>query len=215
MALFWKREQEVRQRLNDYFTHADEALEQFAVAVGCYLEHGRCDEFRQAQERLHAAESNADDVRIDVEKTMYRRMLLPESRGDILGLLEAFDRIPNTADAAIRMIRRAHLTIPERWHAPFGRLCELNSEAYREVRKAVDALFSRPDSVEAAVGPVDALESDSDKIEWQLITELFESDIDKGDMIMLRELVRTMSDISDAAARVAHRVEIISLKRRI
>lgn len=215
MSLFWKREKEVRLRLDEYFAAADDALGEFATAMRCYLAEGSNEAFAEAKRRLHAAESRADDLRIDVEKTMYRRMLLPESRGDILGLLEAFDQMPNIADLVTTLILRQRMVIPDRWHEPFGRLVELNTDAYRAVRQCVDALFSRPDAVEPMVQAVDSLESASDKVEWQIITELFESDIDKVDMLMLREIVRLVSDISDSAARVARRMEIIGLKRRI
>ena len=215
MPLLWKREKEVRDRLQEYFACADEAVKEFEAGMACYLEKGPCQEFVEVDRRIHAAESRADDLRIDIEKSLYRRMLLPESRGDLLGLLEAFDRMPNVAEDVTSMIRTMHIELPEQWRGSFGEMVDKNVEAYHQVRKGVDALFSDPDSVEKTVAPVDKLESASDKLEMGLISEVFASDLDKADMLVLRELINRLGDISDAAERVSHRLEIVSFKRRI
>lgn len=215
MTLFWKREKEVRRLLQEYFEVSDRALAEFEGAMRCFLDEGPCEAFREADVRVHKSESRADDLRTRIEKEMYSRALLPESRGDILGLLENFDRMPNLAETITFMIDTQQIPVPGPFRPDFLRLLECNLEAYRLVRQTVDLLFTEPDAVCEAVKPVDAKESESDRIERELILRVFQSDLDRADMILLRELISRLGDISDSAESVAHRLEIISLKRRI
>ena len=43
-------------------------------------------------------------MRREIEVMMYSKALFPESRGDILTLLETIDRVPNQAEAVVRML---------------------------------------------------------------------------------------------------------------
>ncbi|MCP4604191.1 MAG: DUF47 domain-containing protein [Proteobacteria bacterium] len=215
MSLFFKREREVRGLIQRYFETVDEALQEFEIAMRCYLDAGDCDEFRDCDSRVHNAESRADDLRGEIEKKLYSRALLPESRGDILGLLEHFDKMPNLVETITFMCDTQQISIPEAFKPRIVELLEINMEAYQLVRETVDRLFSDPKSVGAAVEPVDAKESESDKLERALIRDVFRSDLDRADMILLRELIARMSDVSDSAENVARRMEIIALKKSI
>ena len=215
MSLFFKREREVRALIQCYFETVDDAISEFEKAMRCYLEQGDCEAFQQSDRRIHAAESKADDLRHDIEKLLYSRALLPESRGDILGLLENFDKMPNLAETVSRMCETQRIQIPARFKPQMLALVEINMQAYRLVREAVDKLFTDPGAVEAAVEPVDLKESESDRLERSMIREVFRSNIDKSDMIMLRELIRRTGDLSDSAENVARRMEIIAMKKRI
>ena len=215
MSLFFKREREVRALIQQYFETVDAAMAAFERAMGCYLEEGNCDTFRESDKQIHTAESRADDLRLDIEKMLYSRALLPESRGDILGLLENFDKMPNLMETISFMCETQSIPIPPSFRPAFKKLLEINLEAYKLVREAVNRLFSRPDTVTAAVEPVDKKESESDKLERSLIKQVFASDMDKADMMLLNELIRKTSDLSDSAENVARRMEIIALKKRI
>lgn len=215
MSLFYRREKEVRALIGEYFETSDKALHEFEVGVSCYLDNGPCEEFREIDKRIHAAESRADDLLRTIEKMLYSRSLLPESRGDLLGLLEHFDKMPNLAETISFMLDTQRVSVPDVYKPEMRKLIEVNVEAYRLVRKTVDKLFTAPETVGDAVDPVDAKESESDQLEGKLIREVFSSDLDGYRQILLRELIQLIGDISDSAENVAGRLEIISLKKRI
>ncbi len=215
MSLFFRREKEVRALIQEYFLAADTALDEFEIGVRCYLGDGPCGEFRAIDKRIHAAESRADDLLREIEIMLYSRSLLPESRGDLLGLLEHFDKMPNLAETISFMLDTQQVPVPDSYKSQLAELIDVNVEAYRLVRKTVDKLFTDPGSVGDAVEPVDAKESESDQLEGKIIREVFASDLDGCEQIQLRELVQLIGDISDSAENVAGRLEIISLKKRI
>jgi hypothetical protein len=215
MSLFFRREKQVREQIQQYFEAADEALSEFEVALRCFLRAGDCDEFQDCTERVHAAESLADDIRHEIEKTLYSRSLLPEARGDLLGLLEHFDKMPNLAETITFMCETRQVTVPERFREQMVELLVINMEAYHLVRETTERLFVDPKSVGEAVDPVDIKESESDRLERSMTREIFSSDMSQAQMILLRELVQRVGDISDSAENVARRLEIIALKKRI
>jgi len=215
MSLFWKREKEAKQLIQQYFEAVDEAMRLFGEAMRCYLTKGLCDEFRAGDKSTHKAESHADDLRLGIEKLLYSRALLPESRGDILGLLETFDLLPNIAENVTFVLETEQVAIPEQFRADFMKLVELNLEAYRLVRKTVDLLFTDPGHVVEAVEAVDKKESESDRLERDVIKALFKTDIPKADLILLRDLVQRIGDIANASESVGLRLDIISLKKRV
>lgn len=215
MSLFFKRERQVRELIEQYFRKTDEAVQEFHIAMRCFFDSGACDEFRDCDRRVHLAESKADDLRREIEKMLYSRSLLPESRGDLLNLLEHFDKIPNLVETICFMCDTQQVPMPEEYKDDFTALLEINVEAYNLVRETVDKLFKNPESVGEAVGPVDAKESESDKLERDMTRTVFQSQLQKADMILLRELIQRIGDVSDFAENVARSMEIIALKRRI
>ncbi len=215
MSLFFRREKEVRSLIQEYFQSADTAFDEFEIAVRCYLDDGPCEQFREIDQRIHAAESRADDLLRKIEKMLYSLSLLPESRGDLLGLLENFDKMPNLVETISFMLDTQQVPVPDAFRAQLLELLEVNLEAYRLVRRTVDKLFTKPETVGEAVGPVDAKESESDRLEGVIIRRVFASDMDGCDKIRLREVIQLLGDISDRAENVAGRLEIISLKKRI
>jgi predicted phosphate transport protein (TIGR00153 family) len=97
LALF-KKQEKVEQMLERYFDRCDACYEQLEVAFQSFFENGTGADFDEKVNGIHERESQADDLRRDIELTLYGKALLPESRGDLLGLLESFDGLPNIAE---------------------------------------------------------------------------------------------------------------------
>ena len=216
MSLFFKKERAVLSMIRHYFAEVDTVMEVFNEALTLYLAEGAVERFVELDHQIDRHESRADDLRCLIEKEMYSHALLPESRGDLLGLLETFDKIPNLAEVITFMIDTQRIETPPPYRADLQRLVEVNLEAYRLVRNIVDRLFEKPDSLEQQVDAVDRKESEGDQIERKLIKAIFvDDDVPGLQRILLRELVQRIGDISDNAEKLARRVELISLKKRI
>jgi uncharacterized protein len=215
MSLFWKSERAARQLIEQYFRTCDETLLHFEEAMRTYLDGGDSPAFSSLDELTHRSESKADDLRVEVEKLLYTRTILPESRDDLLDLLEAFDRMPNLAETVIYMAHTQCIVVPPEFRERFAQLVALNVEAYRLARKTEDLLFSDPSHVGETVQQVDAKESEADGVEHRLVYDIFRSSLPRCEMMLLRELISRVGDIADSAEKVARRLEIMALKRRV
>ena len=212
---FWKRQTRVEPLIDAYFEQCDACFELLSSAMDEYFQNGLGEPFSTFVGQIHETESKADDQRREIEHLLYGKALLPESRGDILGLLETYDRLPNIAETIVFVIHNQQLMVPEAFRQAYQELMAVNLETYQLVRKAVAVLFTNPKATLHTTKEVDQAESKSDQMERKLITELFQSDIELGMKILLKELVLLFGEVSDRAERVADRVGLIAIKRQI
>ena len=212
---FWKRQTRVEPLIDAYFEQCDTCFELLASAMDEYFQTGLGDTFSGYVSQIHQAESKADDQRREIEHLLYGKALLPESRGDILGLLETYDRLPNIAETIVFVIHNQQLKVPQAFLQAYRDLVTVNLETYQLVRKAVTILLTNPKATLHATKEVDQGESKSDQMERKLISELFQSDQETGMKILLKELILLIGEVSDRAERVADRVSLIAIKRQI
>jgi uncharacterized protein len=216
MAFFWKKQETVEKMMAQYFDRCDTCFELFEKAFSTYVANGHGASFEAAVQKAHEAESAADDQRREIELTLYGKALLPESRGDLLGLLEAFDKLPNMAETVLFVILCQKTVIPQGLLDLYKKLVELNLQAYFLTRKAVDELLHNPRATLHTTKDVDEKESESDRLERKIIRSIFEQqDLSPGMQLLLKEIVLLIGKISDRAETVADRIGIIAIKRQI
>ncbi len=215
MKFFLSQSNKVLSMINAYISKTNECMECFKKCFGAYFADGLCEAFEELILETHRAESSADDSRREIELALYEKSLIPESRGDILGLLESVDRIPNKAESVLFQIQTESLLIPNELTPNFRKLVNINVSSYKDVAVAVDRLFQNISGVKDASLSIDKKESDSDAIERELIRKIFSSNLDTGEKILLKELVIEIGNISDRAEDVSDRLSIIAVKRHI
>ncbi len=214
--LFWKQQKKLEGLLKEYFEKTDLCFDCFEKGMWEYLEKGRSAEFSQWVIKTHQAESQADALRREIELTLYGQALLPESRGDILGLLEQFDRIPNRAETCLHIIECQFLDLPKQLKEDVEKLVSTNVEAYNLTRQAVDSLFHSPRMTPFYCSQVIAKESESDHRERRLIRKIFsELSATDGERILYKELILAVGSISDRCETTSDRISIIAIKRQI
>ncbi len=216
LKFFFKKQQQVESLIYEYLGTLKIAKERFHDAINtCLASPGVCDTFDFLREQTHKFESKADDIREEIKTLMYGKALIPESRGDILGLLEEMDQIPRLLELILRMIETQKLLIPDFIVEDFKHLLEISLESCDLLFKEVEGLFKKKEEIRALVAKIDHNESRCDHIERRIITKIFDSHIDPFQKLQLKEMVIIMGEISDQTDRVSKRVHIISLKRRV
>ena len=215
MAVFWKKQEDIKEMIDEYLDMVDSCIRLFHQSMMRFLSTGCTQEFAWEVEQVHKFESEADDLRRKVQMTLYGKALLPDSRGDLLVLLEFYDRIPSAAEDALFLTKVLCLDIPADMMEDLENLVEVNIAAYRRVRKSMNTLFENPNETLYQTRGVDAKESESDRIEHNLIERIFKLDIDTGQKILFRELVQLIGKISDQAENTADRIGIVAIKRQI
>jgi len=146
---------------------------------------------------------------------MYSKVLLPESRGDIMGLLESIDHIPRFCEIILHIIRTQQLAIPDFIASDVREMVSVSMEACELMITQVEDLFQRGRRITELLEIIDEKESQCDVIERRIITAIFDSDIDPFLKLQLKELVLFLGEITDQIDRVSKRINIISLKRRV
>ena len=211
----FKKEQQVQQSIYQYLDRLKMAQDNFLKAMNVYFQKGFCEDFDFLIEQTHKVESKADDTRYEIETMMYAKALIPESRGDVLGLLEAVDQIPGLFELILYMVQTQRLRTPDFLVLDIKELIRVSLECCDLLIKEVEALFKKSGDIRSLVSNIDNNESHCDHIEQRIITRIFDSDLDPFQKLQLKEMVIQLGEISDQADRVSRRVHIVSTKRRV
>ncbi len=210
---FISKQKKIQLQISDYFKSVLECMEIFHQAVKHYCKQPDREAARAAFDEVHKAESKADDIRGEIEVMMYSKSLFPESRGDILGLLETMDKVPNQAESAVRMIWNQHVVIPDAFSLHILQLIDVCCRTVDAMVEAAEKLFSDFTNAAIAVGRIDELESEADRIEESLIEKLFSEPGDGIRTIIFRDFIKSVVQISDRAENVGDRIRLIVAKR--
>lgn len=213
--LFVNKQREIQSLISDYCASVLTCMDSFQNAIKHYCSDSDRDAAKASFAEVHKAESRADDIRREVEVMMYSKSLFPESRGDIMGLLETMDRVPNQAEDAIRMIWNQYVVIPKEHVSEILLLVDVCCRSAYAMVEAAEKLFTDFTNAAVVVGKIDELESEGDKIEASLIEKVFSEKIDSISTIIFRDFVKCVGNISDRAENVGDRIRIIVAKRTI
>jgi predicted phosphate transport protein (TIGR00153 family) len=213
-VFFFKKQQAVLEKIKAYLEEVDLCGSRFRECVAALLNQLDDPENEGRVDLVHQAESKADDIRRQIEFELYDRALIPESRGDVLGLLETLDTIPGMFQSLCEQIFLQRIVVPEAFRERFLKLFDVNLKSYQLVREAVLCMFYGTDIRQLSI-QIDSVESESDRIERRLIRDIFASDCDKADKILLKEIVVNTGDISDNGESVKDRLVLAVVKRKI
>lgn len=211
----FKKEQQVQGLIFKYLDNLKMTQEHFQMAMDCYFDFGLGENCDFLITQTHKFESRADDIRHEIIEMMYSKVLIPESRGDILRLLESIDLIPNHFETLLFMIQGQKLEVPDFIIPDLRELMRISLECCDLVIVQVEALFKKTEDIKSLVFTIDSHESRCDHIEREIIRKVFDSELDPFQKIQLKDLAGHMGRISDQADRVSRGIYIISIKRRV
>lgn len=215
LRFFFKKEQHLETLIYSYLENLENVHSHFVRGLNLCLEAGFCDDIDFLVDQTHKFESKADDIREEINQLMYSKALIPESREDIMGLLEAIDQIPRYFELVLNMIKTQKLVIPEFLGTDIKELVRISIESCNLVIKQVDVMLKQKEGIRALMATIDQNESHCDHIEIRMITRIFDSDLDPFQKLQLKEMVVVLGEISDQADRVSKRINIVTMKRRV
>ena len=215
LNFFFKKELQLEKLIYSYLENLGKSQNHFVKAMITCLKDGTCDDFHFLMDQTHKFESRADDLRDEINELMYSRALIPESREDIMALIERVDEIPRSFEQILNMIRTQTIVFPEFMILDIQELIRVSMESCDLMVKQIDVMIKKKEGVRALMSTIDQNESHCDHIERRIIVKLFESDLDPFLKLQLKELVIVLGEISDQADRVSKRVNIMTMKRRV
>ena len=152
---------------------------------------------------------------LPVEGHLYRHSLIPESRGDVLGLLETMDCVINTAKNTLSLFLVEHPEMVPELTREWRDLAETATHTAEAVVLAARAFFRDARGVSDHLRKVYFHEKEGDKIAMDLKRKIFDSDVDLVRKIHLRYFALNIDLVSDAAEDVADRLSIYAIKRTV
>jgi len=210
-----KREITIEKQIDDFLDKTSESALLYKHGVNAYLE-GNFEIFKNKHATLVKLEHEGDTLRRTVEEQLYSQTLIPESRGDVLELLENIDQLLDRFKGAIWRLDIERPVIPSALHTDFMELVAYVSKAVEAIIRSSRAFFKNIDGVADHLHKVSFWETECDKVSTRLQTVIFRSeDLTLSQKMHIRDFVRHMDRIADVAEDVADRLAIYVIKRSL
>ncbi|NNG27701.1 MAG: DUF47 family protein [Ignavibacteriaceae bacterium] len=212
MAVLLKKIKRLELQIDNYLDLVVKGGFLFKQGIKYYLEEQN-EEFEKRMESINTTESDADHLRRKIETKLYLETLIPESRGDVLGLLEACDKVLNmTAETLQQFSVEIPFILPEVKNY-YIELTEASISALEEMVAAVRAYFTDINRVRDHISKVQLHESESDRIAAKLKRIVFKTDIQLSQKMHMRYFALHIENIADEAEDVCDRLSIAAIKR--
>jgi predicted phosphate transport protein (TIGR00153 family) len=212
--ILFRRTRHLERQIDEYLDLVVQGGLVFKQGMRYYLA-GRHDEFEERLARLDRIESKADELRRGVENELYTHTLIPESRGDVLGLLESSDKVLNQAAFNLKEYSIERPTIPESLRPLFLELVDAAIAAQEAMVLAVRAYFRNPAAVRDHVTKTLFNETESDRAGERFRREVFAMDLELSHKSQMRHFALRVDSVADLAEDVCDRLAIAVIKRSL
>ena len=165
--------------------------------------------------QLRELEHRGDLLRMRVETDLYTNMLIPESRGDVLSLLDALDGLTDAFEADFVSLTIEQPEIPDEVKGDFKDLVTAVVKSVEYTVLASRAFFRDLGTVRDHVHKIGFYESDADRVAIRLKRHVFGSSLPLERKTHLRDWVDSIDCIADAAENVGDRLSIFAIKRSL
>jgi predicted phosphate transport protein (TIGR00153 family) len=209
------RTRALEREIDEFLDHLSQCALMFKLAVRIYLIEGGNGEFEQKKQQVVDLESRADRLRRGIEVQLYSHTLIPESRGDVLGLLENLDSIVNTFEGTLWNFSIETPDIPDSLRVDFQELTEMAVMAVESLVLATRAFFRDIATVGDHMHKVMFYEKEADKVSTKLKRAIFAQDMELSKKAHLRHFAEQIDNVADRAEDVADRLAIYTIKRKI
>ncbi len=207
------REKQIQEKFDQYFDGLLQIVCRLREALASYLDQDR-QPFTDLLEEINALENHLDGIRRDIEMEIYGRRLLPDTRGDVLGMLENIDKIPDRVQSVTRNLRLQNTEIPSLLKGGLRQLSDHIVEAIEILIKITYAFLNKPAEVRDLVSQLSRVEHEADLVEQRVIALAFDApDRELAHKMQLQRLIERVGSICDLAEDVGDRLMIASLKR--
>ena len=212
---FLNKNKELQKMLEEYLGLVRETLDKFSESMTHVLKNGIDEHFHVLGTETHQKESNADDLRRDIEIQMYKKSLLPESRGDLLEVIEMIDRIPSQAELLLTMFHTQKTLLIDEIKDDMDELLKLSIETVDYTIKATNSCFSPDGKLTELSRLIDNNESVGDHLERKMVSAIFAKDMDSGEKLIQKDFVVQLGAICDICEKVKDKLTIVSIKRSV
>ncbi len=214
-TFFTDRTKEIQIGIDHFLSHVEHSGLIFLEGIKSYLAWDT-EKFEGYRTELCEVEEAADALRRDIKVKLYAYMLIPESRGDVLGLLETLDNVIDVCHKVMEQLSVEHPDIPDDLRNDFGELARFSQLTVEAVANASRAFFTELKLVSNFVGKVYFYEHEVDKMEDSIKRKVFDSkELELSKKIHLRYIVDRIAMPSDESEEVAERLEISAIKRKL
>ncbi|MDH5445112.1 MAG: TIGR00153 family protein [Gammaproteobacteria bacterium] len=177
-------------------------------------------EAKKVQKKISKLERDADKLKRSLRLHMPKSLFMPVSRADLLEILRMQDNIANKAKDVAGLIVGRKMSFPESINEKMIEFVQRCIDASKQAQVAINELDELVETgfgggevqlVQEMIKTLDEIESDTDKMQIKIRSELFkvEKDLPPVDVMFMYKVLDWIGDLGDLSQRVGSRLELL------
>jgi len=216
MPSVFKQARAIVGDIEKYLENLDNAADIFELGINEYFQ-GNLERFEERAQEVQKLETENDRLRGRIKTTLYTDLLIPDARGDVLGLIETLDGVLGVAEHVVDQLSIEKPLVYDFLKDDFIRLTEATVKTVKELVVACRDFFRDPVKVKDSVAKIHFWEHEADKIEERIKRKAFEAEeiTEFSRKVHMRYFAERISLFADEAEDVAERLEVYAIKRAL
>ncbi|MCK8060643.1 MULTISPECIES: DUF47 domain-containing protein [unclassified Fusibacter] len=216
MNTIFKRSIELNKKIEKFLDVISNSLLLFDKAVRAYLS----DEpivYEEIQARISYLETEADQLGSDIKISLYRFMLLPDARADVLSLIKSLDNIIDITEEITKDFHIQHPEFPASLNNDILELTRNTIASADSLLLAVRSFFSEAHLVSSHINHINFYEHEADLLENKINNAIFNGNLITrlAEKLQLKHFVSKITSISDESELIGEKLAIFNIKREI
>jgi len=206
----WGNYRRVEELFEKFAEEVGQALSYSFDALKEYIDNGETDRALELSKYAHQAESTADDLRRDIINQLVKGSLMPNTRADMMNLLEFMDDVADESEDLLDHFIWLSLDLTEVDKHSMDNMMEKILEQYNLLAKAVKLLFSDMSDIVSLTNQIENIESQVDDIEEAMIRKLARrEDIGLAEKLVYKDFLHKTSSLANIIENAANQLEVI------
>ncbi len=215
MSLFWGKFAEIEELFASLTDSVEKCLFAASDAIIEYIKNGENEKVKKLSQTAHSAESEADEHRRKIISKLLQGSLMPNTRADLMNLIEDIDDIADTAEDVLDSTFFISLDLSDLNEKKINEMLIKIKKQYQTLKKAVSLIFTDMHQALASAGQLEYIESEVDDIEEKIIRKISQrEDIELAQKLAYRDTVTKIASLTDIIENAGDKIEIIVAVRR-
>jgi len=201
--------------IDELLDHISEVSRRFEESITTYVDTNPAGEWAEQVEQMRKLEHEGDQLHLLIETHLYTEMLIPDSRGDVLSLLEKLNFLLGLTEDIFLAFTVEKPVIGKAFKAGFKLLVATAVQTMESAVLAARAFFRNIDDVRSHLENVGLHEEECDQISTRLKRDIFSSDLTLNEKMHLRYFVDKIDNLADEAEDAGDWLAIYAIKRAL
>jgi predicted phosphate transport protein (TIGR00153 family) len=206
----------LESKIEKYFIQVMKSVLIFQEGVNDYLD-GNLDDIPIRASQIAEIKEQAAEMRREIEEFLYKEMLIPDARGDVMELLESMGKIAESSSKILGNLAIEKPDLTGKLRNSFQKLTRLTVFSIDELKNASIAYFTNIAAVKSYTKKVYFYENEVDKVEEEIKNMVFTTiKIERlSHKMQIRYFAEKIAYLSDKAEHIADRLNIYVIKQSI
>ncbi|MCH4889676.1 DUF47 family protein [Acidaminobacter sp. JC074] len=216
MNSIFKKSIELNMKIEKFLDIISNSLLLFEKEMESYLENDMAT-FIETHDRICALESEADELETEIKVTLYKFMLLPDTRADVLSIIKSLDNIIDDIEEFTKDFHIQKPVFPQAIHQEIMKLTKMSIQSADALISAIHSFFNEVHLVNTHINKVRFYEHEADILEDKILYSIFNEGIvdDLAEKLQLKSFINMIADVSDEAEVISEKLTIFTIKREI